>query len=141
MNEAEVQHILGEQIWWLGGLAILFLIRRLIESVVAGIIIFFGNDYNNDDTVWIDNRPGRIIRVGVYKTVFFIYQLKTDPYTGKAEVSGGNKLVIQNSDLKGLKIEKPLTNIDITRYDEPMKDPDCRRENGKKYEDRRKTNE
>ena len=127
MNEQEIQNLLGSQIWWLGGLALLFLIRRLIESAIEGLMIFIGNDYNNDDTVWIDGRPGRIIRVGLYKTVFFIYELKSDPFTGQAEVSGGNKLVIQNSALKELRIEKPLANIDITRYDKAMNDPSCRR--------------
>ena len=103
------------------------MIRRLIESAIEGLMIFIGNDYNNDDTVWIDGRPGRIIRVGLYKKVFFIYELKTDPFTGHAEVSGGNKLVIQNSALKELRIEKPLANIDISRYDRSMNDPSCRR--------------
>ena len=127
MNEQEIQSLLGAKIWWLGGLALLFLIRRLIESAIEGLMIFIGNDYNNDDTVWIDGRPGRIIRVGLYKTVFFIYELKSDPFTGHAEVSGGNKLVIQNSALKELRIEKPLANIDISRYDRSMNDPSCRR--------------
>ena len=127
MNEQEIQSLLGAKIWGLGGLALLFLIRRLIESAIEGLMIFIGNDYNNDDTVWIDGRPGRIIRVGLYKTVFFIYELKTDPFTGHAEVSGGNKLVIQNSALKELRIEKPLANIDISRYDRSMNDPSCRR--------------
>jgi hypothetical protein len=127
LNEQEIQSLLGAKIWWLGGLALLFLIRRLIESAIEGLMIFIGNDYNNDDTVWIDGRPGRIIRVGLYKTVFFIYELKTDPFTGHAEVSGGNKLVIQNSALKELRIEKPLANIDISRYDRSMNDPSCRR--------------
>jgi len=127
LNEQEIQNLLGAKIWWLGGLALLFLIRRLIESAIEGLMIFIGNDYNNDDTVWIDGRPGRIIRVGLYKTVFFIYELKTDPFTGHAEVSGGNKLVIQNSALKELRIEKPLANIDITRYDKSKNDPSCRR--------------
>jgi len=127
VNEQEIQSLLGAKIWWLGGLALLLLIRRLIESAIEGLMIFIGNDYNNDDTVWIDGRPGRIIRVGLYKTVFFIYELKTDPFTGQAEVSGGNKLVIQNSALKELRIEKPLANIDISRYDKSMNDPSCRR--------------
>jgi hypothetical protein len=32
-------------------------------------------------------------------------------------VSGGSKLVVANSKLKDLKIEKPLPNLDLSKYD------------------------
>ena len=79
-------------------------------------MVFFGNDYNSDDVVYVDGLPGRIIRVGIYKTVFFLYDISNDPYTGIAQVTGGTKLVVQNSSLKDMKIEKPLQNLDLIRY-------------------------
>ena len=46
----------------------------------------------------------------MWKTVFFIYHV----VNGK--VVGGSKLV-SNSKLKDLKIEKPLPNLDLSKYD------------------------
>jgi len=92
-------------------------------------MVFFGGDYNSDDVVYVDGLPGRIIRVGIYKTVFFLYDISNDPYTGMAQVTGGTKLVIQNSSLTNMKIEKPLQNLDLSRYTkEPQKKE--RRNNG-----------
>jgi len=72
--------------------------------------VFWGNDYKTDDTVYVDGKPGRIIRVGITKTVFFIY----DVIDG--QVIGGSKLVIQNEWLGKLKIEKTIYKLDLTRY-------------------------
>ena len=47
----------------------------------------------------------------MWKTVFFIYHI----VDGK--VVGGSKLVVANSKLKDLKIEKPLANLDLSKYD------------------------
>jgi len=135
--ENQITTYLGSKLWWILGLTALFLVRNLIESAIQGVLVFIGSDYNNDDVVFLDGQPARIIRVGLYKSVFFVYDIKNDPFTGEAFVSGGSKRVIQNAGLVAAKIDKPLQNIDLTIYDKPMKDPDCRRENGKRYEDRR----
>ena len=116
MEKEGIELLIGSQIYWLVGLAVLFFIRNLIEGMVAGILVFFGGDYNSDDVVYVDGLPGRIIRVGLYKTVFFLYDISNDPYTGDARVSGGTKLVILNSALHDHKIEKPLQNLDLARY-------------------------
>ena len=139
--EEQISNYLGGQIWWILGLSLLFLVRNLIESAIQGILVFIGSDYDTDDVVFLDGQPSRIIRVGIYKSVFFVYDIKKDDYTGKAYVSGGSKRVIQNSVLATAKIDKPLQNIDLSMYNEPLDDPNCRRENGKRYEDRRRRND
>ena len=122
MEKEGIELLIGSQIYWFFGLAFLFFIRNLIEGMVAGILGFFGKDYNSDDVVYVDGLPGRIIRVGLYKTVFFLYDISNDPYTGEGRVSGGTKLVILNSALHDHKIEKPLQNLDLGRYKiEPRK--------------------
>ena len=104
--------LLGEYGWmFLVALVVLFF-KTTIESVLAGLLIFVGNDYNNDDIVILDGRPGRIVRVSMWKTVFYLYTIKEDP-DGKKFVSGGTKLIVENNKLKDLKIEKPLNNFDI----------------------------
>lgn len=95
--EEQISNYIGGQIWWITGLALLFLVRNLIESAIQGILVFIGSDYDTDDVVFLDGQPSRIIRVGIYKSVFFVYDIKTDVYTGRAFVSGGSKRVIQNS--------------------------------------------
>ena len=107
-----VSVLLGEYGWmFLAGLAVLFF-KTTIESIIAGLMVFVGNDYNNDDIVILDGRPGRIVRVSIWKTTFYLYTIKKE-VDGQKFVSGGTKLVIENNKLKDLKIEKPLGNFDL----------------------------
>jgi len=110
--QSNVSVLLGEYGWmFLAALAVLFF-KTTIESTIAGLIIFIGNDYNNDDIVLLDGRPGRIVRVSMWKTVFYLYTIKKDS-NGKKYVSGGTKLIVENDKLRDMKIEKPLDNFDL----------------------------
>ena len=112
-----VSLLLGEYGWmFLAGMAVLFF-KTTIESVLAGLVVFLGNDYNNDDIIILDGRPGRIVRVSMWKTIFYLYTIKKGP-EGKKFVSGGTKLVIENNKLKDLKIEKPLGNFDLEMFND-----------------------
>ena len=112
--EEQVQSMVSEMIGkygWLflvGVLTLLF--RSTIEKFVAGLFIFKGNDYNEDDVVEVDGKPGRIVRVGVWSTTFFTYDVRD------GIIVGGAKLVVQNDKLKDLKIEKPLPLLDLSKY-------------------------
>ena len=110
--QSNISVLLGEYGWmFLAGLAVLFF-KTTIESLVSGLVVFVGNDYNNDDIIVLDGRPGRIVRVSMWKTTFYLYTIKkgTD---GKKIVSGGTKLIVENNKLKDLKLEKPLGNFDL----------------------------
>jgi len=114
MQSAEIEQaasaLIGEYGWmFIAGLALL-IFQSSIKKLAAGLFVFWGNDYKTDDTVYVDGKPGRIIRVGITKTVFFIY----DVIDG--QVIGGSKLVVQNEYLGKLKIEKPLCKLDLSRY-------------------------
>ena len=110
--QSNISVLLGEYGWmFLAGLAVLFF-KTTIESTIAGLIIFIGNDYNNDDIVILDGRPGRIVRVSMWKTTFYLYSIQKDP-NGKKFVASGTKLIVENDKLKDLKIEKPLDNFDL----------------------------
>ena len=106
----QVSLILGEYGWLfiVGVLTLLF--RSTIEKFVAGFMIFMGNDYNEDDVVEVDGKPGRIVRVGMWTTTFFTYDVR------EGIIVGGAKLVVQNDKLKDLKIEKPLPLLDLSKY-------------------------
>ena len=91
-----VSVLLGEYGWmFLAGLAVLFF-KTTIESIIAGLMVFVGNDYNNDDIVILDGRPGRIVRVSIWKTTFYLYTIKKE-VDGNKFVSGGTKLIIENN--------------------------------------------
>ena len=110
--QSNISVLLGEYGWmFLAALVILFF-KTTIESVLAGLLVFVGNDYNNDDIIILDGRPGRIVRVSMWKTTFYLYTIKADS-NGKRHVSGGTKLIVENDKLKDLKIEKPLDNFDL----------------------------
>ena len=110
--QSNVSVLLGEYGWmFLAGLAVLFF-KTTIESIIAGLMVFVGNDYNNDDIVILDGRPGRIVRVSIWKTTFYLYTIKKE-VDGEKFISGGTKLIIENNKLKDLKIEKPLGNFDL----------------------------
>ena len=106
----EFKALINEYSWLFFTGILLLLFNNTIQEAVDGIMLFLGNDYNEDDVVEVDGEPGRIIRVGIWKTVFFIYHV----VDGK--IVGGSKLVVQNSKLKDLKIEKPLPNLDLSKY-------------------------
>ena len=108
--EQIAKDLLGDYGWLFLAGVVLLLFQSSIKKLVSGIFVFAGGDYKTDDVVFIDGKPGRIIRVGITKTVFFIY----DVYEG--EITGGSKLVVQNEWLGKLKIEKPLPQLDLNRF-------------------------
>ena len=108
--ENMAKNLIGDYGWlFIAGLVVL-LFQSSIKKLAASIFVFVGGDYKTDDVVFVDGKPARIIRVGFVKTVFFIY----DVHEGK--IVGGSKLVVQNEWLAKLKIEKPLQQLDLTRF-------------------------
>ena len=108
--ENMAKNLIGDYGWlFVAGLVIL-LFQSSIKKLAASLFVFVGGDYKTDDVVFVDGKPARIIRVGFVKTVFFIY----DVHEGK--IVGGSKLVVQNEWLAKLKIEKPLQQLDLTRF-------------------------
>ena len=110
--QSNISVLLGEYGWmFLVGLAVLFF-KTTIESLLAGLVVFVGNDYNNDDIIILDGRPGRIVRVSMWKTTFYLYTVK-ELSDGKKFVAGGAKLIVENNKLRDLKLEKPLDNFNL----------------------------
>jgi len=112
-NQAQgfIEGLIGQYGWLFLAGVVTLIFQNTIREAVDGFMVFLGNDYNEDDVVTVDGEPGRIVRVSMWKTVFFIYHI----VGGK--IVGGSKLVVANSKLKDLKIEKPLANLDLTKYE------------------------
>ena len=123
MNEEELQRqaegFLGNWEWLFVSGGALLLFKSTIETVVEGLKVFWGKDLNTDDVVVLDGRPARVIRVGLWKTTFFAYDIGTA--NGKPFVKGGTKIQIQNDKLKEHVIESPLQMLDLSKWDESDK--------------------
>ena len=117
--QEQVTGLIGQYGWMFGAGAAMLLFRQTIESFVAGVMVFMGNDYNEDDVVEVDGKPSRIVRVGMWSTTFFTYDVRD------GIIVGGSKLVVQNVKLKDLKIEKPLPLLDLSKYKVDTKCSSC----------------
>ena len=116
--EEQVTQLLGEYGWMFLAGASIFLFKSTIESAVEGLKVFLGGDLNTDDVVIFDGRPARVIRVGIWKTTFFLYTIKMN---GKPHIDSGNKMSIQNDQLKTHSIEKPLKKLDLSQWEDDDK--------------------
>ena len=120
MNEEELQKqaegLLGNWVWLLVTGVAFLLFKSTLEGITEGLKVFLGKDIKTDDVVILDGRPARVIRVGIWKTTFFAYDIGTA--NGKPFVKGGTKLQIQNDKLKDHVIESPLQMLDLTKWEE-----------------------
>ena len=111
----QIEGLIGSYGWmFIAGFAIL-LFRSGIESAVEGFKVFYGDDLNTDDVVTINDQPARVVRVGFFKTIFFVYEIGCA--NGKPFVKGGSKMAVQNDKLKDFEIKKPLPMLDLSPWD------------------------
>lgn len=116
MEKETIEALLGQYGWMLIA-GFLFLIgRKTIESSIEAIKVFAGDDLNTDDVIIFDDRPARVVRVGFWKTILFVYEVGCT--NGKPYIKGGNKVAIQNDKLKDHMIEKPLPMLDLKKWDD-----------------------
>ena len=114
--EDYVKSVLGDYAYLIIGWSFLFIFKSTIESAVEGLKIFVGNDLNTDDVIHFDGKPARVVRVGLWKTILFVYSVGCAK--GKPYIKGGNKVAIQNGQLKSHIIEKPLPMLDLSKWDD-----------------------
>tara|TARA_R100001594_G_scaffold93893_1_gene128111 strand:+ start:1773 stop:2135 length:363 start_codon:yes stop_codon:yes gene_type:complete len=115
MEKESIQAVLGQYGWLIITVFLFLIARKSIESAIEAIKVFAGNDLNTDDVIIFDERPARVVRVGLWKTILFVYEVGCAK--GKPYVKGGNKVSIQNDKLKDHLIEKPLQMLDLKRWD------------------------
>ena len=104
--------VLVEQYLWyfVVAFALLFL-KDSVTNTVAGIAIFFGSDYNEHMVCYAHTngtrRPARITKTTLFSTSFYLYEVKD------GQIKGGTLLVVPNSELKSLRIERPLDTLKL----------------------------
>ena len=116
MDTKIIEDLLGEYSWLIITGFVFLIARNTLESAISGLKVFLGDDLNTDDVIIFDNRPARVVRVGLWKTILFVYEVGCA--NGKAYVKGGNKVAIQNDKLKDHLIEKPLPMLDLKKWDD-----------------------
>ena len=116
MDEKLIENLIGQYGWLLVTAFVFLVFRSALESLVEALKVFIGNDLNTDDVIHFDGRPARVVRVGVWKTILFVYEVGC--VDGKPFIKGGNKVAIQNDKIKDHIIEKPLQMLDLKKWDD-----------------------
>ena len=104
--------VLVEQYLWyfVVAFALLF-VKDSVTNALAGLAMFFGSDYNEDMVCWIHTngtrRPARITKTTLFSTSFYLYEVKD------GQITGGTLLTVPNSELKSLRIERPLDTLHL----------------------------
>jgi hypothetical protein len=102
----EAMHVLGE-LWWLFIIiCCLFVFKETIKSFVTSIMVLRSGTYEVDDVVILEGTPARIVRMGIWKTTFYVYR----------QVNGGKLFHstrdVMNEELPQLHIEIPQQRMD-----------------------------
>ena len=114
-TQAAAEAFIGAWLWVGGAVFVVLLFRNFLQNVVEGMAIQWGSEYEQDEVVWLHlnghRRPARIARFGLARTSFYCYDvLEKD---GKITITGGTLLTVPNSEVKGLRIERPLDKLDL----------------------------
>ena len=93
--EQVAQKLIGSYGWMAFGAFAMFFFKDVIQSMAEGVSLMMGNDINPDDVIYISGRKARVVRVGLRKTIFYMRDR-------------GTKMIIPNTQLKKLTLEKKL---------------------------------
>ena len=119
--QSGLAQLVEQYIWWfVVGFALLFL-KDSVTNALAGIAMFIGSDYDENMVCFIHTngtrRPARITKTSLLSTSFYLYEV----VDGK--ITSGYLLTVPNSELKSLRIERPLDNLQLTgESHEPKRD-------------------
>ena len=89
------EDLIGTYGWFILAGFLALLLKDAIHKAAEGFMVFMGKDFQNDDILYISGRQARIVRVGLFKTIFYMTDRKT-------------KMVVPNDRLKMLVVEKTL---------------------------------
>jgi hypothetical protein len=70
--EEVVSALFSQYGWMFITMFLMFFFKGAIESLYYGVRFMLGNEYNVDDVVYMNGKKCRIIRMGIYRTTFYI---------------------------------------------------------------------
>ena len=86
----------GEWGAWVIGALLALAVKDSITQLWSGFRFLMGTDFDVDDIVYLNgNKKARIVRQGIYKTTFYLYDHE-------------RKFIVPNNRLWSLNIEKQL---------------------------------
>ena len=103
--------LIEQYVWYFVIAFALLFVKDSVTNALAGLAMFFGSDYNEDMVCWIHTngtrRPARITKTTLFSTSFYLYEVKD------GQITGGTLLTVPNSELKSLRIERPLDTLKL----------------------------
>jgi len=103
--------LVEQYVWYFVIAFALLFVRDSVTNALAGIAMFLGSDYNEDMVCWLHTngtrRPARITKTTLFSTSFYLYEVKD------GQITGGTLLTVPNSELKSLRIERPLDTLKL----------------------------
>jgi len=96
-GEAAAKNLIGEYGWMFAAAFVALMAKDLLMNMVSGFVVFVGNEWKNDEILYLSGRKARVIRKGWFSTVF------------QCE-DRGTSLCVPNSQLKHLTVERKLPN-------------------------------
>jgi len=116
----EAMHLLGELWWVFIIISALLVFKETIKSFVTSIMVLRSGTYEVDSVVLLEGKPARIVRMGIWKTTFYVYRIMSEPQAGAQEdgarMNGGKLFYttrdVMNEQLPDLVIEIPQQRMD-----------------------------
>ena len=103
--------LIEQYVWYFVIAFALLFVKDSVTNALAGIAMFFGSDYNEDMVCYVHTngtrRPARITKTTLFSTSFYLYEVKD------GQITGGTLLTVPNSELKSLRIERPLDTLKL----------------------------
>tara|TARA_R110002020_G_C16106809_1_gene759171 strand:+ start:163 stop:546 length:384 start_codon:yes stop_codon:yes gene_type:complete len=103
--------LIEQYVWYFVIAFALLFVKDSVTNALAGIAMFFGSDYNEDMVCYVHTngtrRPARITKTTLFSTSFYLYEVKN------GQITGGTLLTVPNSELKSLRIERPLDTLKL----------------------------
>lgn len=96
-GEAAAKELIGEYGWLFAAAFVALMAKDLLMNMVQGMIVFIGNEWKNDEILYLSGRKARVIRKGLLITTFQMEDRQSS-------------MSIPNSQLKTLTVERKLPN-------------------------------
>ena len=114
--QSGLSQLVEQYLWYFVIAFALLFLKDSVTNALAGIAMFLGSDYDENMVCHIhtngNRRPARISKTSLLSTSFYLYEV----VDGK--IPGGTLLTVPNSELKSLRIERPLDNLHLPQEED-----------------------
>ena len=114
--QSGLSQLVEQYLWYFVIAFALLFLKDSVTNALAGIAMFLGSDYDENMVCHIhtngNRRPARISKTSLLSTSFYLYEV----VDGK--ITGGTLLTVPNSELKSLRIERPLDNLHLPQEED-----------------------